>query len=379
MAVARCPECRSPDIKLTAPGLLRNSYLCNSCEHSFTRRAPTWFVTVGGIGGWISALVSLLKEVFSDDPNVGRPEASAPLPPRQPPQSHPTPPVHPKRHSALLNRLDSHKAVAFNDRGVTYCEKGALIEQTCAAWKTNLDRGIAYFNHAIELNPDYVQALNNRGYAYNLKREYTLAINDLDRAIELSPDNATVFYNRADVYFIQGLYPLCVRDLDQAIKLNPNFADAIDLRCHARGMAGDIIGAMSDAASAERAGARGHNAFLPGPDARVNRIAQGLTMSASFTDSSTIQVNWTTDIWTIGFVVGASATPFALNSFPMFSDVAGGYGTSHSTVLAVPSGVTPLYVSVIVKTIRGIFSHREPSAVSATIPVPQSPRPNRLP
>ena len=220
-----------------------------------------------------------------------------------------------------------------------------------------------------------MEALNNRGYAYNLKREYTLAIDDLDRASELSPHHATVFYNRSEVYFIQGLYPLAVRDLNQAIKLNPNFADAFELRSHARRMAGDIEGAVSDAASAERVGSRGHNAFLPGRDAIYNAPAIILTMSAIFTNASTIQVNWTTDKSTIGFVVGASTTQFGFGAWPMFTDIAGGYGTKHSTALTVPPGMTPVYVSVIAKAIGGFFSHTRPFAVSATIPVPQSPPP----
>jgi len=258
--------------------------------------------------------------------------------------------------------------VAVNDHGVTYCQKGEL------------DRGIVYFSHAIELKPDYMEALNNRGYAYNLKREYTLALNDLDCACELLPRNATVFHNRAEVYFIQGKYPLAMRDLTQAIEINPNFADAFELRNHARRMMGvDIEGAVSDAASATRVGSRGHNAFLPGPYAIDFVPSLILSISAIFTNASTIQVNWTTSKSTIGFVVGASATQFGFGAWPMNSDIAGGYDTSHGTVLTVPSGMTPVNVSVVVKTIGGIFSHTKPFAVSATVPFPQSPRPNRSP
>jgi hypothetical protein len=100
-----------------------------------------------------------------------------------------------------------------------------------------------------------------------------------------------------------------------------------------------------------------------------------LTISAIFRNASTIQVDWTTDKFTIGFAVGASATQFGFGAWPMNSDIAGGYGTNHSTVLTVPSGMNPVYVSAVVKSIGGIFSHTTPFAVSATNPFPQSPRP----
>jgi hypothetical protein len=135
----------------------------------------------------------------------------------------------------------------------------------------------------------------------------------------------------------------------------------------------DIEGAVPDAASANRVGSRGHNAFLPG--AIDNAPAIILTISAIFKDASTIQVDWTTDKLTIGFAVGASATQFGFGAWPMNSDIAGGYGTKHSTVLTVPSGMNPVYVSAAVKSIGGIFSHTTPLAVSATNPFPQSRQP----
>jgi hypothetical protein len=370
MAAARCknPECRSADIKVTAPGLLRNSYLCNSCKQPFTCPAPTWVSILGGIGGIVtlckevSGLFDDMKRLFSDDPAVGPPEARATLPPRQPPQRHPNPLVHPKRHSVSLNRLNSHKAVVVNDRGVAYCQKGEF------------DRGIVYFSHAIQLRPGYLEALNNRGYAYNLKREYKLAVDDLDRASQLLPRNAIVFNNRAEVYLIQGKYPLAIRDLTQAIEINPNFGEAFELRAYARYVMGvDIEGAVSDAASVNRIGRRGHNPFLPGTDAAVFVPALILTISAIFTNSSTIQVNWTTDKSTIGFVASAPATQFEFGPWAM-SDIAGGYGTNHSTALTVPSGTNLVYVSAVVKSIDGIFCHTRPFPVDATNPFPQSPR-----
>jgi hypothetical protein len=157
MAVARCPKCHSTTIEPTTADELTNSYRCKSCDHPFTRPATgIWFtnavvVVIGlkeEIIRTVGGLFDYAKRLFSDDPNVVFPEARAPLPPRQPPPRHPTPPVHPKRHSRVSpNWLNSHRAAAVNDRGVTYSQQGVF------------DRGIVYFDHAIELRPGTLRPL----------------------------------------------------------------------------------------------------------------------------------------------------------------------------------------------------------------------------
>ena len=45
-------------------------------------------------------------------------------------------------------------------------------------------------NKAIEIQPDYVNAYNNRGVVYAKKGDYNRAIEDYDKAIEIQPDDA---------------------------------------------------------------------------------------------------------------------------------------------------------------------------------------------
>jgi tetratricopeptide (TPR) repeat protein len=66
-------------------------------------------------------------------------------------------------------------AVAYYRRGNAYGKKG------------DLDRAIADYDKAIELDPKYVMAYNNRGIAYGKKGDFDSAIADLNKAIELDP------------------------------------------------------------------------------------------------------------------------------------------------------------------------------------------------
>ena len=52
----------------------------------------------------------------------------------------------------------------------------------------------------LKLNPDYVNAYNNRGVIYVGKGDFDLAIKDYTTAIELNPQLAPVYYNRGEVW-----------------------------------------------------------------------------------------------------------------------------------------------------------------------------------
>jgi tetratricopeptide (TPR) repeat protein len=72
--------------------------------------------------------------------------------------------------------------------------------------------------------------LNNRGSAYNDKKDYKRAIADLTEAIRLDPKLAIAYYNRGNSYFDLTDFPQAIRNYDQAIKLNPSYAKAISSR-----------------------------------------------------------------------------------------------------------------------------------------------------
>src|SRR5688572_18121409 len=56
------------------------------------------------------------------------------------------------------------------------------------------------FTKAIEIYPDFVEALNNRGLAFYFQRKYEFAEKDFNRSIELAPEFTNAFYNRAVLY-----------------------------------------------------------------------------------------------------------------------------------------------------------------------------------
>jgi tetratricopeptide (TPR) repeat protein len=62
------------------------------------------------------------------------------------------------------------------------------------------DRAIEEFNHAIQINPKFPLAYNNRGLAYKAIGQYDRAIDDFSQAVTINPHNFEAYCNRGVAY-----------------------------------------------------------------------------------------------------------------------------------------------------------------------------------
>ncbi len=142
-------------------------------------------------------------------------------------------------------------AVFYNNRGVTYKEKGELdcaIKDFSKALELDLefaeaynnlgnaydekgdfDKAIVNFNTAIKFKSDFVEAYVNRGVAYGKRDEFNKAINDFTTAIDLAPDHAGAYFNRGNAYLLKGDFGRAIENYDTSIKLDPDDAQSY---CH---------------------------------------------------------------------------------------------------------------------------------------------------
>ena len=87
-------------------------------------------------------------------------------------------------------------------------------------------KAIASYNQAIEIQPDYVNAWNNRGAALEDLGKYKQAISDFDRAIKIQPDYVKAWYNRGTTLGNLGKYKQAISDFDRAIEIQPDYVNA---------------------------------------------------------------------------------------------------------------------------------------------------------
>ena len=87
-------------------------------------------------------------------------------------------------------------------------------------------KAIECFDKAIEINPNYINALNSKGTALHYLDDYQKAIECYDKAIEINPEDA-------DAWCAKGLSLTCLKNyqkaieecFDKAIEINPEDAD----------------------------------------------------------------------------------------------------------------------------------------------------------
>jgi len=84
------------------------------------------------------------------------------------------------------------------------------------------DRAIVLFDRVLNVRPNHVRALYERGRAqYKAKRRET-AFADFNRVLEIDPDYEDALYYRAICHREQGAYERAIADASHAIRVNPD-------------------------------------------------------------------------------------------------------------------------------------------------------------
>jgi len=76
------------------------------------------------------------------------------------------------------------------------------------------DQAINYYDRAINLDPEFIDAYNNRGVAYLESNEPGLALESYNHAIQLKPDYYEAILNRSGAYIELGRTEPALRDLE---------------------------------------------------------------------------------------------------------------------------------------------------------------------
>ena len=114
---------------------------------------------------------------------------------------------------------------------------------------------IKYYDRAIELCPDFVEAYYARAQVYRRIDDFDKAIKDFTSVIELDPDYASAYAERGGAYFKKGCYARAIENFNRAIELDPDYASAYVQRGLAYSEKGCDARAIDDFRRAKKLGA----------------------------------------------------------------------------------------------------------------------------
>lgn len=148
------------------------------------------------------------------------------------------------------NKLgDLDKAMADYDQAIELDPYYALAHFNRGdLWnrKHEFDRAIEDFNRAIELDSDLNVVYNERGIALMRKGRLDSAVADFSKAIELDKYAARSYNNRGLTMILLGRYDEAIRDLTLTTRLLPEYAKAYNFRGEAWAKKGDYNSAVRD-------------------------------------------------------------------------------------------------------------------------------------
>lgn len=92
------------------------------------------------------------------------------------------------------------------------------------------DKAIKDYSEAINGDPKFAEAFNNRGVAYNDTGEYQEAIADFTSGLALDKWEGRYYANRGVSYYHLKDYPTAQQDFDKAISINSQIVEAFQFR-----------------------------------------------------------------------------------------------------------------------------------------------------
>jgi tetratricopeptide (TPR) repeat protein len=133
--------------------------------------------------------------------------------------------LHAKLGNVEEALADFESAVDYapNDRELSFIHK--QMGDTYIYDLDNPEAALVEFNKAIDIDPDFAEAHQGRGYNYYFEhaKDHDAALADINRAIELDPNNASYYEQRSIVHRDTGNLDSAIADNEDCLAIDPEF------------------------------------------------------------------------------------------------------------------------------------------------------------
>ena len=134
-----------------------------------------------------------------------------------------------------------HSARIWNNLGNALATDAAQrgTPQNSTLSKAGHEEAVQCFEHAIESDPDYPDALFNLGVEYSILKLNEKSEQNYRRLFEVNANYPTAHYNLAEVMKSDGRYAEAIEQYELELKRDPNKTDAKEGLQAARQLAGE--------------------------------------------------------------------------------------------------------------------------------------------
>jgi tetratricopeptide (TPR) repeat protein len=110
------------------------------------------------------------------------------------------------------------------EHALAYCNLGIVLKA-----KGDLEAAVDAYNQAIRIKPDFAQAYYALGTALKTKGDLDGAIDAFNQAIRINPEYALAYYGLGIVFKAKGDLDAAINAFNQAIRINPEHAKAREM------------------------------------------------------------------------------------------------------------------------------------------------------
>ena len=109
------------------------------------------------------------------------------------------------------------------------CQGRADAAETEAEKQKCYNDAITHYTEAIDLNPELVEAYNNRGNVYCNIGDFKASFEDYNRAIDLNPEDARFYYNRGEMWLCRKEWEKAKADLTKSKEMGINISEVFSV------------------------------------------------------------------------------------------------------------------------------------------------------
>jgi protein O-mannosyl-transferase len=120
----------------------------------------------------------------------------------------------------------------FKDASIKYMYSDILLNSLAAEEIKNgkFAEALGHLDQAIAISPDFVDAIYNKGVAYEKANDFIRAIDSYTYLIKMDRTNTKGWFARGSLYLKTGQYSKAIHDFTETIKINPKDFGALQNR-----------------------------------------------------------------------------------------------------------------------------------------------------